>query len=338
MRWSLPSRTGGCTGPSTGPPPPALQQCADRLLGRHRSVRPNVRELLPCGRNLDRSVRASEASAGYPTEIITAVLRWPVPSRNYGCTGPVTGRTSLVAPRNVRLVSWDATGTFATMAAEGVPSLLLRPQLWPLGGRLGRIPRFVTACAEEGSPPSCGDRHRVGARGTRSVCRTHLCGLPQERATRLFGRPQKTYCDGIGLGRAALPCGRTLGFSESHLEFRLGLSQQLPLRVSIGIPPRDGELLRGHLGVILECITLSFPKSWRTSLRITLLRINIFIHRPVTRDSQTRSETEGKINTWIHTLPIESKLLIKEWIHGHPEKIHGLAKPWRAHGKRWIHL
>ena len=66
------------------------------------------------------------------------------------------------------------------------------------------------------------------------------------------------------------------------------------------MPPHDEELLRGHLGIMLECLTLSFRKSWRKSLRITLLRINFSIHRPITRDSQTRSETEGKIKGWGH--------------------------------------
>jgi hypothetical protein len=128
----------------------------------------------------------------------------------------------------------DATGTLAAMASDGVPGLLLRPQPWPLGGRLERITRFVTACAAEGSPPSCGDRHRVAARGTRSVYRAHLRGLPPDRATRFLGRPQKTYRDGTGLGRRLSPAASRLGFSESHLEYLLGLSRQLPLRVRSG--------------------------------------------------------------------------------------------------------
>jgi hypothetical protein len=49
-------------------------------------------------------------------------------------------------------------------------------------------------------------------------------------------------------------------------------------------------------------------------------------------------KTEGKIKSRIHALPIGSKSLSKEWIHTHLEKIHGLDKPSRVNGKRWIQL
>jgi hypothetical protein len=87
-------------------------------------------------------------------------------------------------------------------------------------GRLERIPRFVTACTAEGSPPSCRDRHRIGARGTWSLSRTHLRSLPQGTRNAAPGRPRKTYSEGTGLWPPALPVSR-LGFSECHLEYHL---------------------------------------------------------------------------------------------------------------------
>jgi hypothetical protein len=52
---------------------------------------------------------------------------------------------------------------------------------------------------------------------------------------------------------------------------------------------------------------------------------------------ETRSKAEGKIKAWIHVLCIESKRLMKIWIHGHPLKIHDMDNCARAKAERWIH-
>jgi hypothetical protein len=175
-----------------------------------------------------------------------------------------------------------STATLATRRAVGKDS--------PVRYRMRR--RRLTAIVRRSPPRRC---------TWHSVCLPDAPPRsPQGRATRLFGRPQRPTAMALDLAARLSPAAARLGFSESRLEYHLGLSRQLPLRVSIAIPPHDEGLLRGHLRAILECITLSFPKSWRKSLRINLLRINIFIHRPITRDSQTRSETEGKIKARGH--------------------------------------
>jgi len=52
---------------------------------------------------------------------------------------------------------------------------------------------------------------------------------------------------------------------------------------------------------------------------------------------QSRSGAEGKIKGWIHVVPMESKRLMKMWIHGHPLKIHSMDNSPIAKAERWIH-
>jgi hypothetical protein len=315
MCWSLRSRTGGCTGPSTRPP---RRHSSNAQIGSSVATGTfaAMYEAVP--------LRAQSRPLGSGIGSVPGAVRLTPSNHHRGlavaCTEPklwlhrsryrthLPGRPQKRAarlPRTLpeRLPRWQRTGARLAPSTATLATRRAVGKDWPVRCRMRR--GGLTAIVRRSPPRRC--TWQLG------LCRTHLRGLPRNAQRGSLGRPQKTYCDGTGLGPRLSPAASRLGFSESYLEYHLGLSRQLPLRVSVSIPPHDEELLRGLLPVMLECLTLSFRKSCRKSLRITLLRINIFIHRPMTRDSQTRSETEGKIKGWGH---VGSKFVIRHFFFG----------------------